>query len=128
MSDFKCSVIYDSKCTLCLRFKKALELIDHQKDVEFLPLYSPNVYLRYPQLSQEQCEKEVHLVSESGDILRGSDAVAYLVKILPGVSKFAWLINSESGKNVTNAFYKRINQMRMMQKRNCYTCGGDKKG
>lgn len=122
----KCTVIYDSECTLCVRFRKALELIDIKKDVSFLSLHDPKTFISYPELNKEDCEESIHLVKQTGEVLVAGDALSYLITILPGVKKFSWLLDSESGQNATKAFYRRINEMRVMRKRKCYTCGRPK--
>ena len=127
MNDLSCcTVIYDSECALCIRFKKALELIDIQKQVRFISLHENQTYIDFPELKKEECEEFVHLIDEENKIYIGGYAISYLVNILPGVKKFSWLLDSDSGLKASNAFYKRINEMRMMKKRNCFTCGHPK--
>lgn len=123
MSEFACRVLYDSECSLCNRFKKAIELIDTKKQVEFKSLYDPKVYVDYPELSEQRCLETLHLITSENEILEGPDAMSFLIKLLPGVKKFSWLMDSNSAKKASKAFYKRLNEMRIMKKRNCFTCG-----
>lgn len=119
-------LIYDSECGLCVRFKKAVDLIDLKKQVSFMSIHDPEVYLKYPQLDKEACDEQVHLIKDTGEIIVGADVIEYLIQKLPGVQKFAWLLDSDSAKKASKVFYKKISEMRMMQKRNCYTCGSNK--
>ncbi|MDP7319292.1 MAG: DCC1-like thiol-disulfide oxidoreductase family protein [Bacteriovoracaceae bacterium] len=123
----KVVLLYDSECSLCTRFKKALEHLDSESLIEYKSIYDQEVYLNYPQLNTEECQQEVHMIIEDGKVIRGGDVIEYLVKIFPGVSKFSWLIESESGKKAINVFYKKLNDMRLMKKRNCFTCGSKKR-
>ena len=127
MSESLCVIIYDSECGLCTRFKKAVELIDFKNNIRFLSLHDSEVYLKYPELTPDECHEEVHLIKDSGAILKGSEAIDFLTTILPGVSKFAWLMDNESAKKASKIFYKKLNEMRIMKKRNCYTCGSSSK-
>jgi predicted DCC family thiol-disulfide oxidoreductase YuxK len=117
------TLLYDSECTLCVRFKKALEYLDNDSQLNFKSIYDPSVYVSYPDLDEERCKEIIHLIDHEGRVFRGADVITFLLKIFPGVSKFSWLLDSESGKKASNAFYKKINDIRNMKKRNCYTCG-----
>ncbi|MBD65251.1 MAG: hypothetical protein CME62_08590 [Halobacteriovoraceae bacterium] len=120
-------LIYDSKCSFCARFKQALELIDLKKQIEFKDVYDESIYVEHPQLDQDECLGVVHLIDVDSSIYRGSEVIEFLVKILPGVSKFAWLLENESAKAAMNVFYSKLNDMRVMKKRKCYSCGNPKK-
>lgn len=119
----KAILLYDSECSFCTRFKSALERIDSNQTIDYKSIYDKSVYIEYPQLKEDECHDLVHLIDESGTIYQGAEVIEYLVDVLPGVSKFAWLLDSDSAKNAVNVFYKKINDLRIMKKRNCYTCG-----
>ncbi len=119
----KSVLLYDSECALCTRFKKALEYLDTDGILEYKSIYDQSVYMNYPELNEDECKEVVHLIDPSGKIHTGGDVVIYLTKIFPGVSKFSWLLESDSAKKASSAFYKKINEMRIMKKSNCYTCG-----
>jgi predicted DCC family thiol-disulfide oxidoreductase YuxK len=121
------TIIYDSECSLCVRFKKALQFLDVDKHITFKSLHDNGTYIDYPELVKEECEELIHLIDETGKIYRGGDVIEYLVKLFPGVKKFAWLLDSESAKNAMDAFYGRLNDMRIMKQKRCYTCGNGKK-
>ena len=116
-------LIYDSECGLCVRFKKALEFLDKDKKINFRSVYDQSVYVDYPELKQEECEEMIHMVAADGKILKGSDVVSFLIQLNPGVKKFSWLIESDSAEKAMGAFYGRLNEMRIMRKRKCFTCG-----
>jgi len=119
----KAVLIYDSECNLCVRFKKALELIDLKSQVSFKSVYDQSLYITFPELNQEECEEVVHLVDSEGRIYRGPDVIEFLVSLVPGVSKFSWLLNSDSGKKAMDAFYGKINDIRTLKNKGCRTCG-----
>ncbi|MAZ47827.1 MAG: hypothetical protein CME65_04650 [Halobacteriovoraceae bacterium] len=119
-------IFYDEDCILCKRFKQALQLIDSKKQINFRSIYDENVYLEYPQLTFEQCEQEIHMLSE-GKVFKGGEVIQELLKVIPGVKKFAWLIEKDSSKSALDAFYGQINDMRGMQKKKCFRCGSKRK-
>lgn len=113
-------LIYDSKCTLCLRFKKALEFLD--KEISFASIYEDEVYQKFPKLNRDECDEVIHLITEEGDILQAGDVITYLVKRTPGVKKFAWLIEKESSQTAIDAFYGKVKEMRDKKRKSCRTC------
>lgn len=120
-------LIYDSECNLCTRFQKALALLDIKGKVSYRSLHDPSVYIDFPNLNKEDCEDVIHLVDSDGKIYRSTEVIEFLVEIFPGVNKFAWLLESDSAKNAMDVFYNKLNDMRIMKKRKCYTCGSGKK-
>jgi predicted DCC family thiol-disulfide oxidoreductase YuxK len=115
-------VLYDEECILCVRFKQAIELIDGGKKITFRSIYDEKIYKEFPDLTFEACEEEIHML-EDDIVHRGSEVIERLIQELPGVKKFAWLIDKESGRSAMRAFYGQINEMRNMQKRKCFRCG-----
>lgn len=122
-NDFKLPlIVFDSECSLCVRFTQALKLLDIKNTLNFESLYNENLYKQFNELDRDECEKEVHLVLD-GEILKGPEVVEYLVERIPGAKKISWLIESEASKGAMNLFYKKINTMRLKQKKGCKTCG-----
>lgn len=119
-------VFYDSECTLCTRFKQAIGLIDRENVVEFKSIHDESVYRDHPELTFEACEEEVHMIS-NGTIFKGGAVIEELVKVLPGVKKFAWLMDKDSSRSAMDLFYGQINDMRKMQKKKCFRCGSRRK-
>lgn len=127
MSVFNKIILFDSECQLCVRFKKAIELIDTKKTIKFISVYDQNIYIEYPQLVRQECESEIHLITDDKKIYKGSEVVEQLVLSFPQVKKFAWLIESDSSRKAMKSFYRKINDMRVMKKANCYSCGSKKR-
>ncbi len=119
----KITLLYDSECTLCVRFKKALEILDNQDRMHYRSIYETAVYFDFPELNQAECEEVVHLIDSEGKIYRGSEVIEFLIKQFPGVKKFSWLLESDSAKKAMDVFYDQINDMRIMKKRKCFRCG-----
>lgn len=97
----KTIVFYDHACPICIGVTGWLSRIDHKNQFELVP-YQDTEYLKnYSQLSPEKLAKEIHVVTTSGRILTGADAMleiwiqtghptsflAYIVKLVP----FIWV-------------------------------------
>jgi predicted DCC family thiol-disulfide oxidoreductase YuxK len=121
---YEMTLLYDPECTLCDRFKKTLERIDTKKSFRFVSIYDSNIYIEYPELDKDECHEVIHLIDDNKKIYKGADVVQKIALTIPQVKKFAWLIESQSSKKAMNLFYRKLNDIRLMKKNNCYTCGG----
>lgn len=118
-------LLFDSECSLCVRFTQALKLVDKDEKINFVSVYDEKIYELYPELNKDECEEVVHYLTEDGKIFQGGAVIEHLVKEIPSVEKFAWLLESERSKNAVDAFYKKINEVRKLVKRKgCTGCGG----
>jgi predicted DCC family thiol-disulfide oxidoreductase YuxK len=117
------ALIYDDQCTMCTRFKMSLEFLDLNKSINFVPLHDPKIQEQYPELTIDILKESVHFVSSEGVIYKGSEAVSELIKNYPGVSKFAWLLDSDQGKKTMAFFYEKLNELKNKITEDCNTCG-----
>jgi len=115
-------ILYDPECPLCLRFKQGLQYLD--KNLTFVSAREEQIYLDFPGLDKKTCLEKVHLITSEKLILAGPEVVDYLVKTLPGVSKFAWLLENEQGKKVKDFFYHKVEELRELttKKDECNQC------
>jgi predicted DCC family thiol-disulfide oxidoreductase YuxK len=122
MNDHLPIILYDPECPLCLRFKQGIQFLD--KNLTFVSAREDQIYLDYPHLDKKTCLEKVHLITTEKLILSGPEVVDYLVKTLPGVSKFAWLLENEQGKKVKDFFYHKVEELRELstKKEECLQC------
>lgn len=116
------TLFYDSECSLCLRFKQALDRIPGTSNVQKVSIHEPNAFANHPKLSKEQCEKEVHLVDENGNVLVGDEVIEYLISKFPGVEKFSWLLESGMGQKAVEYFNTIAKLTRETLRKRCSTC------
>ncbi len=114
-------ILYDAQCTLCLRFKQALEILDKNDIYSFYDLHQPEIYEQLTFLNFEDCHNKVHLVESDNSVYVGKDAIAQLMKNLPGVSKLVWLLESQMGQKSLEVFYESIDKFRK-SKYSCPKC------
>lgn len=124
MSEFeKPILIFDQECSLCVRFKQALDFLDKEERVKKVPLQDDWIYEQVPALNREDCEETIHLVTPEKAILKGTEVIEYLISFYPGVKKFSWLVENESAKKAANIFYDKVNEIRKKIKEDCRDCG-----
>jgi len=118
-------LLFDAECPLCVRFTQALRLVDKKEHISFISIYDDDIYTAFPDLSKEECAETIHFITEDKTIIKGGDVIEHLVKEIPSVEKFAWLLESDRSKQAVDAFYKKINEVRKIIKRKgCTGCGG----
>ena len=115
-------LLYDSECTMCMRFKDALSRLPGGENLQMISIHNPAVYDSYPELTREQCHQTVHLITEEKKIIKGSEVVEYLIHFYPGISKFAWLIENQVGKKAVDIFYEVVNRYRQSNLNDCKGC------
>ena len=115
-------ILFDSECSLCVRFKQSLDRIGASDKYNMISLHDEYVYELYPFLNKEQCQEAIHMVDENKQIFIGSDTLEQIVKNYPAVSKFSWLIESEMGKKTLDLFYSMSNRYRDSLLNKCPKC------
>lgn len=115
-------LLFDGECTLCVRFKDTLLRTQGFENLNTLPYQNEKVYSFFENLNQEECSKEIHLILETEEILVGANALEYLLKQNPTVSKFSWLIDSGMGKKAVDYFHQMTDYYRKLAKQRCPNC------
>ena len=85
-------------------------------------IHEEGIFTFLKELNKEDCFREVHLIDERGNIIKGPDVITYLAKDFPGVSKIAWLLESQMGKTATKVFYNAVNKYRESLLNRCPKC------
>ena len=115
-------LIYDSKCSLCVRFKDSLLKLGGAEEINAVSIYTEELYDKFPELNKDECDQVVHFITKDNKILAGPEVIEHLVKDFPLVNKFSWLIESEMGKKAINYFHDMANKYRQTLKKKCPTC------
>lgn len=72
------AIIYDDACPLCTFQMRLLTWLDLGNRLCFIPLSSPEVAARAPQLKREDLSAAMHALTPQGEVHRGSRAIRYL--------------------------------------------------
>lgn len=115
-------VIFDQECPLCVRFKQSLLFLDKGHEFEFIALQEEYLFQKYKILNKSECEKDIHVLLSEDKVLRGSEAISFIISKYSAAKKFSWLIESESGQKAINTFYDKVSQLRTKYKKNCPKC------
>ncbi len=68
-------VFYDGSCRMCVGVSGWLSRIDNKKQFRLEPYQNLEVLAQYPQLKPSDCEREIHIITTEGKVLKGADAV-----------------------------------------------------
>ncbi len=71
----KTIVFYDGSCSMCIGVTGWLSKIDHKKQFQLEPYQHSELLKDYPQIDPANCEKEIHVINEHGEVLHGADAM-----------------------------------------------------
>jgi predicted DCC family thiol-disulfide oxidoreductase YuxK len=117
----KYTILYDSNCPLCVRFKQGLSHL-LPSDFLFRSIQDENTLKDFPQFTQEQLQQTVHMVSDAGEVFTGAQLIEVIAHHTPIVSKFAWLLETGMGHKATEFFYEKINQIKQQIAEKCESC------
>jgi predicted DCC family thiol-disulfide oxidoreductase YuxK len=119
----KISLLFDSECTMCKRFKQGLELIDRQKKIKFYSIHDPSTFTQFPNIKVEDAKDIVHLI-KNDEVFTGGQVISELIKLYPAVNKLSWLLDSQAGKKAMDLFYDKVNELRQSKLNPCPNCKG----
>ena len=120
-------ILFDDKCTLCRRFKDALQFLDKENRLSFVSIHNRreihdlNTNLKL-ELNKKELAETVHLIDESYSLHRGVEVVEYLIKFYPAAAKLRWLLESNRGKKAVQFFYDKVNQFKRSKVNPCRDC------
>lgn len=49
--------------------------LDHKKQFQLEPYQQSEILTRYAQINPADCEKQIHIVTNNGEVMRGADAM-----------------------------------------------------
>jgi predicted DCC family thiol-disulfide oxidoreductase YuxK len=79
-------ILFDGVCDLCNTGAAWVRTRDREGRFEFVPYQEPAVAARFPGLDPARLAAEMHVVTAEGQVLRGVDAGARVLRALPGWS------------------------------------------
>ncbi|MCL6601020.1 MAG: DUF393 domain-containing protein [Alicyclobacillus macrosporangiidus] len=81
------TVLYDAQCPLCERAANWLRERDKSGQLHFRPAQDIG-FVRTCRLDPKAVLEEMHVVSDTGEVRRGADAIVWVMSQLPG---YRWL-------------------------------------
>jgi predicted DCC family thiol-disulfide oxidoreductase YuxK len=77
-------LIYDSDCGPCTRFKRAVAFLDTRNRISFIGLDAADSSGLLAPIPQARRHRSFHLISPSGRVWSGAEALSPLTSLLPG--------------------------------------------
>ncbi|OGI20002.1 MAG: hypothetical protein A3B68_01195 [Candidatus Melainabacteria bacterium RIFCSPHIGHO2_02_FULL_34_12] len=108
-------VIYDNVCPYCKNATKHIKTLDWEKKIKFLSYRSSLTYRIFPELSREECEKDVHMVTPKGEILKGYQVFRTIIDNLTATKILNPLLKNDYAEKQLNEIYEK-----MVKERTCY--------
>ena len=68
-------VFYDQSCPLCIGVTGWLGKLDTKEQFKLEPYQQSEVLKMYPQILPADCEKQIYIISDKGQVMRGADAM-----------------------------------------------------
>jgi len=108
-------VIYDSVCPYCNQAKKYIKQLDWEGKFNFISYRDPKTYKMFPNLTKEECEKDVHMVTPEGKVLVGYMVFRSIIDNLTATKILNPLLKNDYAEKKLNDIYEK-----MVKKRTCY--------
>ena len=108
-------VIYDNVCPYCRSATKHIKSLDWEGRFKFLSYRDPLAYKMFPDLSKEECEKDVHMVTPKGEVLSGYKVFRTIIDNLTATKILNPLLHNNYAEAKLNEIYEK-----MVKERTCY--------
>lgn len=84
----KYSLLYDGSCGMCRGYVEWLKRNIPEWRIDYLSTADPDVCARFPDLTTQALERQMHLAGPDGKRLGGARAIAATLKFIP---KYRWV-------------------------------------
>ena len=116
-------VIYDNVCPYCREATKHIKDLDWARKFKFVSYRNLKTYKMFPFLKKEVCEKDVHMVTPTGEILVGYEVFRAVIDNLTATKILNPLLKNDFAEKKLKEIYEK-----MVKERTCYydksgTCG-----
>lgn len=116
-------IIYDNVCPYCRSATKHIKELDWEGKFKFISYRNPKTYKMFPNLTKEECAKDVHMVTPKGEVLAGYQVFRTVIDNLTATKFLNPLLKNDYAEKKLNEIYEK-----MVKERTCYykksgTCG-----
>lgn len=74
-------MLYDGHCRFCVMGSRRLQRVAGADHVELVDFQAPGALARFPQVSFEQCQEAMQMVTADGRVYSGAEAVARALEL-----------------------------------------------
>lgn len=111
------TLLYDGNCRICTSQIQTVAHYDEHGRIELLDINSAEARARFPQITPEAAQREMHLAAPDGTLYRGADAVRQTLLLLPAVRGLGELMRLPGVMTLAHPLYAWV-------ARNRYWLGG----
>ncbi len=108
------TLLYDGACRICTGQIGWIEAYNDAGWIEVLDMRSPEARARFPQVTPEDAQREVHLVAPDGTLYRGADAVRETLLRLPSLRGLGELMRLPGAMLFARPVYAWVAQNRYL--------------
>ena len=108
-------IIYDNVCPYCKSAAKNIKELDWERRFKFISYRDPITYKMFPNLTKEECEKDVHMVTPKGEVLAGYKVFRTVIDNLTATKILNPILHNDFAEKELNSIYEK-----MVKKRTCY--------
>ncbi|MGQ9926157.1 MAG: thiol-disulfide oxidoreductase DCC family protein [Chloroflexaceae bacterium] len=116
------TLLYDGGCRICTGQIGWIEAYNDGGWIEVLDMRSPEARARFPHVTPEDAQREVHLVAPDGTLYRGADAVRETLLRLPGLRGLGELMRLPGAMLFARPVYACVAQNRYLLGGRTDTC------
>ncbi len=106
----KWKLLFDGECETCRRFSEMVIRFDTENLIHVVSLQEHFQLNR--EIPLEELREELHLLSVSGKVLRGGEAIAMIISLVPATRPFRWMVENPLGRRGSSAVYRMMKRMR----------------
>ncbi len=103
---------YDASCGPCDRFRRAVAFLDSRGRFEYVPLEEADSEGLLDAVPRSLRYRSFHLMTPSGVVLSGADALPAVVRQLPGGRPLSWLmVRTPGGRAAIRFVYRAFSRL-----------------
>lgn len=108
-------LVYDNVCPYCRNATKYIKQLDWEKKFKFISYRNPQTYKMFPKLKREECEKDPHLVTPEGEILKGYEVFRKVIDTVAATKVLNPILKNNFAEQKLMEIYEK-----MVEERSCY--------
>jgi predicted DCC family thiol-disulfide oxidoreductase YuxK len=105
MTAARYTMLYDGNCRICTGQAETVAAFNDDGLIEILDLNSPEVRARFPQVTPDAAQRELHLVAPDGSLFRGAEAVRETLLRLPSLRGLGELMRVPGAMSLARPLY-----------------------
>lgn len=101
-------VIYDDTCPICRAGVEKLAGQDRNQRLELVPLTEAHRHPRARQLPAAKLAEALHVVTDTGDVYVGAEAMREIARVIPAYRWAEWILRFPIIRTLANPIYRWV--------------------